>query len=314
MERGLRNILNLASSQTRIEFPEDHRGKEDSDITLTEAPSDRQLDHSDHETISSWQEQVLQPIQKRSVLVDTSSLVFSDQDGQEQRMTSTEAAITPALSSADILQNAFENLLGAPIAWWPLKQPRKRCPPNHIRMTWTCTHQAVNLPMLQRYSLYQPQTCSKQFEFDVLNSHFSDFRHWISMVSAPMDTPTLPTDSFSTYSTNAAVRSPNPFPDNISTGASSSSARPPGLDATVSQRPSRPTKSQQPTDEYLHWCVDPVRAGTKLVEFSLKSVGHLNLVSSLLQAYRTARGFPGWFSLTTCSGARLIKVGYKSTS
>lgn len=244
-----------------------------------------------------------------SLPIDTSAWVFQDEAGQEQqRMTFTEAAMTPTLSAIDIIKTASQDLLGAPVVWWPLEPPRKRCPPGHTRLTWSRTHRAlIGTPA----ALSRPQTHAAPFEFDIPNHHFEDFLRWMSVVFAPAaNTPILPTHQpvSSPRAGVIAASSANPSTGNVTStrvGSSSSSSSGATLPGTSS---STTMQSHQPSDKYLHWCVDPARVGTKLIELDLKNVGDEKLVPTLLKAYRMVRGIRGWMSVTTCSGARLIKV------
>ncbi|KAF7511949.1 hypothetical protein GJ744_003182 [Endocarpon pusillum] len=132
----------------------------------------------------------------------------------------------------------------------------------------------------------------------------------MSMISASGNTPILPTHQpLSSTRDAAAPNSSNQSSGNRSTPAGfSSSASLSSPSATVSRKPSSGhTNSQHAMDTYLHWCIDPTRIGTKLVEFNLQNIRDSELVPTLLKAYRTVRGLSGWISLTTCSGARLVK-------
>jgi hypothetical protein len=237
--------------------------------------------------------------------------VFKDEDGQQHWMTFTPASMTSAPSAVDVAKNAFEYLLGAPIAWWPLKRPRKICPSDHMRLTWNCGHQNVDLPLLETAAGYLFRTSATSFDFDIPNSHFGDYLRWLSMIVAATNAPLLPTHQPpDCHPGGAAIASSTLSISNRSTtGSSSSSAATLRSGATTSRiSSSKDSETKQPRDEYLHWCVDLAKAGTELVEFDLKDIGDSKLVPTLLKAYRTVRGISGWLSLTTCSGATLIKV------
>jgi hypothetical protein len=247
---------------------------------------------------------------------ETTAWIFKDEDGQEQRISFAEAAMTPALSVVDIIKNTFEDVLDAPISWWPLKQPRRTCPSTYTRLTWTCT-QTVSSSSLDTPTLCPAQTCPKPFEFGIQNNQVDDFLSWIGILFSPGNASILPTYQPSGhYGADASENPSNPHCSNLTTLASSSSVVLKSSSGTTILRksPLGSTRSQQTRDEYLPWCVDLTRAGTKLVEFDLKDLGDPKLVPTLLKAYRTVRGLPGWLSLTTCSGARLIKVRLHYTS
>lgn len=44
----------------------------------------------------------------------------------------------PRLTMIDKLKLAVEEMLGLPILWWPLKQPRKHLPSSKVRIIWIC--------------------------------------------------------------------------------------------------------------------------------------------------------------------------------
>jgi tetratricopeptide (TPR) repeat protein len=62
-------------------------------------------------------------------------------DGDEQVRFELSNNV-PGLNSFDKLKLSAENMLGMPVIWWPLRQPRRYLPSSKVRITWICVSQS----------------------------------------------------------------------------------------------------------------------------------------------------------------------------
>jgi tetratricopeptide (TPR) repeat protein len=61
-------------------------------------------------------------------------------DGDEQVRFELSNNV-PRANSLDKLKLSTENMLGMPVIWWPLRQPRRYLPASKVRITWICVSQ-----------------------------------------------------------------------------------------------------------------------------------------------------------------------------
>ena len=66
------------------------------------------------------------------------------------------------------------------------------------------------------------------------------------------------------------------------------------------------------SDKFLHWCVKAQTASTRMAELDFKYLSEKNLVPRLLAAYSAIVGRRSWLTLTSCIGARFVKVNQMS--
>lgn len=71
--------------------------------------------------------------------------------------------------------------------------------------------------------------------------------------------------------------------------------------------------SSSVVEKYVHWCVDSSKTHLHdiCVESEMEAKKGRAFIKELLTSYKKLRGIRWWFSLTHCSGVKLVKVSFR---